>query len=259
MADQPPSHQDPAQAYAVIEQAYCEDRWKDVLAKGEPLLRELKDQRDPTSLELLQRLRLLLAHTYLYGLGKREAAEALYSAVSSSDTEPALRETARQGLEQCGQSVSAEQQAQSNQQERPPERGVEPDPALPWVATRDQASPVVKDAAGTSPDAPWVRQTPSSRTPTSLDPTPTPLEASASPSPALSLIPDVVEEPELIQVHQSDPSLAEEIELEIQSLREHAAIAAQKLSEIAIAAKKLDATDEGDEELKEGLLVVVIS
>jgi hypothetical protein len=105
------------------------------------------------------------------------------------------------------------------------------DPAPTWLGT-----PAPEAGANTAPAAPWLAAMATATTTTSSpEPTPAPTpttaavapagptlpvaaEAPAAPEPAApgreeSLIPEVVEEPELIELHQADPALAEEVEL----------------------------------------------
>jgi hypothetical protein len=188
--------------YAAIEQAYCEDRWSDVLGWGQSLLQEVAEGNDATSLGLRQRVQLLMAHTHLHGFGDRDAAESLYSAVLEGSAEPALRRGAEEGLLQCDLPVP------------PPAAMAEP--AMPWLSGGQPA-----------------------------------------------LIPEVVEEPELIEVHQADPALAEEIELvERQRLAPVSASPGQNAAAVPLRPPAASAgqapEDREDAELVRGLLRVVI-
>ena len=192
---------DPRQAsrrYSAIEEAYCDDRWNEVLERGQALRDDLTSSLDPTLVGLRQRVELLLAHSHLYGLGDREAARNLYASVLSGQAEATLTESAKQGLELC----------------QPPEEPMTP--AQPAIAAQATAAttapatsaPVTSDpgTADLQPAMPWAStglSTPSAA------PGPAPVEAAEN-----RLVPEVVEEPELIELHQSDPSLAEELELE---------------------------------------------
>jgi hypothetical protein len=195
---------DPAEAYALIEQAYCEDRWADVLAMGNPLLSELGASRESPLVDLRQRLQILLAHTNLYGLGNPDAARDLYSAVLEDDGESSLLETARQGLRQCVPSTVAPEKV--GLEKGPLQEGGSASVAMPWIDAEAGAAPEVRGTA--EPDS-----SPLSEPSIQAAPWATAISSTAA-SP--SLIPDVVDEPELIAVHQSDPLLSEEIELQIQ-------------------------------------------
>jgi hypothetical protein len=84
-------------------------------------------------------------------------------------------------------------------------------PAMPWLASLREASP----AAEASPPRQGAETSPQS----GAAPAPTPgvdlpwARPSAIAAARESLIPEVIDEPELIEVHQADPALAEEFEL----------------------------------------------
>ncbi len=132
-------------------------------------------------------------------------------------------------------------------------------PAAPWLSTatgptHTPAPTPATPAASTPPDpfaaagsvpastaqaaaaaAPWVSEAP------------TPQEQSPLPE-VESLIPDVVEEPELIEVHQADPTLAEDVEVAWKEPAPAAGTATVSLAKEPLA--------EEDEELRSGLLLV---
>lgn len=93
-------------------------------------------------------------------------------------------------------------------------------PAMPWLAKpTDAAQPAVQPAPGHGGDAPWLSNGVAASAPAredqqtrSLAEPPTALTMAAE-----TLIPDVIEEPELIEVHQADPALADPVELTIAS------------------------------------------
>lgn len=97
---------DPLERYAAIERAYCEERWMAVVQDGQTLLDELERAEQLPPEGLRERLQLLVAHAYLYGLGDRDSAEDLYQAVLRSGAEASLRQIADQGLQQCAVPVS---------------------------------------------------------------------------------------------------------------------------------------------------------
>ncbi len=186
---------DPTQQYTAIEKAYCEDRWSDVLEQGERLLARLPGD----DLGLRQRLQLLMAHTYLYGFSDRTSAADLYRAVEASQAESALRQIAAQGLQQCSVPV------------QPPADALpQPAEAAPLL---EETGPSLHEAAlalsqSETPVMPWLDTQPAGDNP------PAPLAESPATAAEPALIPEVIEEPELIEVHQADPNLAEELELE---------------------------------------------
>lgn len=181
-----------AQRYAVIEQAYAKENWAVVLQEGEGLLLQLRQSDNPQLVGLQMRLQLLLGHTQLYGCTDKSAAAGYYKAVAAQSSEAALTRIAAQGLNQCGIEEPRAEPAPTEA----PTSGV-PGPAAPWLTAATTLSvpapieavetqPLLEPAAAT-PAAPWSEP---------------------------SLIPEVVEEPELIELHQADPSLAEDVELD---------------------------------------------
>jgi hypothetical protein len=174
---------DPAQLYMAIEKAYCEDRWPDVLDQGQKLLSRLPGD----DLGLRQRLQLLLAHTYLYGFGNRDSAGELYRAVQESQAESALRQIAAQGLQQCGLPPT------------PPATPLAEPPHTPQRETEAVVTPVM----------PWL----ASPQATGDAPGEAAFPAAGEAGAPASLIPEVIDEKELIEVHQANPALAEELEL----------------------------------------------
>ncbi|MBW4529993.1 MAG: hypothetical protein KME02_04800 [Aphanothece saxicola GSE-SYN-MK-01-06B] len=219
-----------AQRYAVIEQAYSKEQWATVLQDGEELLVLLQQPSDNAQLVGLQmRLQLLLGHTQLYGYAEKSAASAYYRAVAAQSSEAALTRIAEQGLKQCA---------------------IEETPAV--QATEAAVTGAHAPTAGlpgqgvTGPAAPWLTQSPATpATSGDLETVPTtgegPAATPAAPWSGPSLIPDVVEEPELIELHQADPALAEDVELAWQ--------------EPVTAAMS---QDKADEDLLSGLMLVRI-
>jgi hypothetical protein len=197
---------DPTQLYAAIEKAYCEDRWSDVLAQGERLLAQLPSD----DLGLRQRLQLLMAHTFLYGFGDRRSAADLYHAVQASQAETALRQIAAQGLQQCDMPV---QPAQEPEPEPHPQPQADALPQPAEVAPLlEETGPSLHEAAlalsqGEAPVMPWLDTQPVEAS------EPAPLGESPTAAAVPALIPEVIDEPELIEVHQADPSLSVELEL----------------------------------------------
>lgn len=176
---------DPAARYAELEQAYTEDRWADVVRLGEGLVTDLSGSGPISQPELLGRAQLLLGHAHLYGLADPSAAQPHYRDVLAFSTDANLRQLAETALASCGDPPS-------NAGE--PEAPNEPDSFLAVVDAARQTS----QSPTTGAAAPWL--------------------AEASPQPNLEV--EVVEEPELVEVAQADPSLAEELELELSQIRE---------------------------------------
>jgi hypothetical protein len=270
-----------AQRYAVLEQAYTKEDWATVLRDGEALLGQLRQANTPGLLGLQMRLQLLLGHTHLYGFADKEAAARFYGTVASKSSEAALAKIAEQGLEQCSGTKAAATGPE-------PEPRAEPEPQAEAEATPEAAettfttpTPVTFEAAATAPPgsaattpaAPWLTsatpantttETPSGPSPATgpvgVDiagaPTPAAPWVTESPTPAPevlspeleSLIPEVVEEPELIELHQADPRLAEEVELTWKEPAPTSATAQGSLPS--------EPLPEEDEELLSGLMLV---
>jgi hypothetical protein len=227
---------DPTQLYTAIEKAYCEDRWSDVLEQGERLLARLPGD----DLGLRQRLELLMAHTYLYGFGDRAAAAGLYRSVERSQAESALRQIAAQGLQQCDVPMQPQADALPRPAEAEPlleETGPSLHEAALALSQAELGQTTAADPAPAEvPAMPWLDTQPAGQ--------PAPATGAANPTAAVepALIPEVIEEPELIEVHQADPNLAEELELKEPS--------PQRTSDWR--------EDDEDPELRKGLLRVEI-
>lgn len=200
---------DPLQRYAAIEQAYRDDRWPEVIRSGQELLGDLAAGPGPTRPGLRERLELLMAHAHLYGLGNRDRAEELYRSVLRVGAEPALREIAEQGLQQC--SLPAADAAGTEDSRM-------------WSLSDAEAA-TISGAGATGLAQPPSLNLGKERRPLVGDGQSTPAPAGGGTaavgplagSPEAPLIPEVVEEPELIEVHQADPRRAEEVEVRLQS------------------------------------------
>jgi len=218
---EPSAANDAAQRYAAIENSYSKEDWATVLIEGEVLLRELEAEGLAPFLPLRMRLQLLLGHTHLYGYDAKEKAADLYGIVAHESNEPALARIAEQGLKQCAIPAAPEPAAVTTTPLEAPTAGGTPavasgtTAAAPWL----EATAVARsaEAAASAPDASTMPAMPSTATTGTAPAAPTPIEPeipaeiSAAPWTEESLIPDVVEEPELIELHQADPSLADEV------------------------------------------------
>lgn len=222
-----------ADRYAAVEAAYCADRWQDVLDQGQRLLGDLDPLNDALATALRQRLQLLMAHTHLHGFGDRDAAEDLYrQVVTTANAEPALRRSAEEGLQQCHRPIvratadvgeppgpaAAPTSAATPAPERPLPEPVAPpltvDPAIPFAAGTASATASLNQEAAT----PWLEANPPTAAAVALVTEQPPAgmgEPTPPPTPARRLMAEVVEEPELLEVHRVDPLLAEEIELDL--------------------------------------------
>ncbi len=214
------SANDAAQRYAVIEQAYSREKWDTVLGDGEELLQKLRQSDNPQLTGLKLRLQLLLGHTQLYGFGDKAAATGYYGTVAEQSSEAALTRIAEQGLKQCAIEEAAA-----------PTTGAavaDTVATTPAFLTEGAAGPAGTAQAVTGAAAPWLTTTPATAAPSAAIPAPaadleaapaadapaaSPASAAAAPWSEPSLIPEVVEEPELIELHQADPALADDVEL----------------------------------------------
>lgn len=239
---------DAPRRYAELEQAYVEERWPSVRGNGQDLLDALEESDDPEALALANRVRVLMGHAHLYGLGEPDVAEDYYRAVLASNAESQLRQIAAEGLQQCQRPAGAAPEATAGadqaasaapvvQESQAPveaaavavrtEQASGDDPfqaALNAAATAAAATPATTKAA-----MPWLADL-AADSPLPAQP-PAPLETGANPFalPATAADPgalaprlevEVVEEPELLEVAQADPGLAEELELELSRIRE---------------------------------------
>lgn len=302
-----PDTSDWQKRYAVIEKAYCQGRWATVVEAGTLLLRELIEAGGVAeAMALRHRMQLLMAHTLLHGYGDRDAAEDLYEVVRQSDAEPALRQIAEDGLDQCHQPLVSTMVTEPEDDEEAPSRPTlflpeteraeseeksgpksrtktssakalqmplhpmpamdpEPEPeeeTLPNTTETDTAGLADRgigadpfklgedDAAPAKPKRkepvmPWLSQ-PASLEPEAPSATELPWLQKKEPS---ALIPDVVDEPELIEVHQASPMLAEEVDVVFTPYP------SASRREPALEPRE---PEEEDGELKSGLLLVVV-
>lgn len=209
---------DAAQRYAVIEQAYSKENWATVLGDGEELLAQLRPSDNPQLIGLQMRLQLLLGHTQLYGYGDKAAAAGFYGAVVAQSREAALTRIADQGLKQCG--IDELPREAATPAEPTTAIGPAPDagitsPAAPWLTTAPVTKPAVIAATTSAEPSPAaaLETAPAYAAARAETVETVPMGAPAAPWNEPSLIPEVVEEPELIELHQADPTLAEELEL----------------------------------------------
>jgi hypothetical protein len=249
MAPSPPAN-DPGERYAELERAYIEDRWPDVLKQGGQLIADLSNDPDPVTADLTSRAHLLLGHAHLYGLRDPAAALPFYQALLGGPADPDLRRIAEEALPYC----------------QPP---VEP------------AAPSAEQAGGVFTTATATDATPWLDAPIRLE-KPIRVEKSietevggmlTAPSTTIgevvpSLEVEVVEEPELVEVAQADPSLAEELEIELTRIRERRASSrfeASATEKLVTAAPAVEAALEEPDDLMEdpellaGLLRVVVT
>jgi hypothetical protein len=291
-----PLANDPGERYAELERAYTEDRWPDVLEQGGQLIADLSNDPDPVTADLASRAHLLLGHAHLYGLRDPAAALPHYQALIAGSADPDLRRIAEEALPYCQSTVepaapeaaagvfataaatatdaaaAAAAASPTVAQELFPRAAIEPtaeplvDPLLDtqgqWISQAGTASEAITEAA-----TPWLNG------PIRLEQA---IETKvggmlAAPGTTIGeLVPslevEVVEEPELMEVAQADPILAEELEIELTRIRERRAshrgdgTATQELATPA-PADSLEGPDNlmEDPELLAGLLRVVVT
>lgn len=267
--------------YGVIENAYCQGRWGAVMENGTVLLRELLDAGGDGEVEALRhRMQLLMAHTLLHGYGDRDAAEDLYEVVRSSDAEPTLRQMAEDGLDLCHQPLPStlaieEDEEDASEETSPPalflpdtepaelERSRSPAsqmPLRPLLPVESEIHPeadpapdappependlgVAADPFGARGEGSFSQQEQGLPVmPWRSEPSPAPMEQRLN----MALTADVVEEPELIELHQATPSMAEEMDLQIKEEVDPAPSGSE------------DGEPEEDGDLRTGLLLVVV-
>ena len=182
MAEPSPPH-DLTQRYRAVEAAYRDDRWPDVILEGQTLLNDLHGAPGDDNDAMGQRLRLLMAHAHLYGFADRGAAESLYRLVLASGADASLHQIANEGLMVC---------------------------AEPLAITPPQVEPKAKTEIPKEAPTPWLS---SWKQPANPMAEPLPFQtseelASRGTEGLPRLVPDVVDEPEMIEVHQADPQRA---------------------------------------------------
>lgn len=213
---------DPAESnqfdfYAAVEAAYRNGDWDTVLEQGAVLNRRLARAGGANVQALRQRLELMLAHTHLYGFGNAESAQRHYQALLNQPVEASLRQIAEDGLKQCGDHVVA-----------PADRSGDPETSTAGPSEREtsQGSDQPDASEGSAAAEPWLNDLNSNRA-TAANTTTMTGKTSYSSAEARTgmaaetngltlgetLVPEVIDEPELLEIHQADPSLAEEVEL----------------------------------------------
>jgi len=290
-----PLANDPSERYSELERAYTEDRWPDVLEQGNQLIADLSNGPDPVTADLASRAHLLLGHAHLYGLRNPAAALPHYQALLAGSADPDLRRIAEEALPYCQSTVepaapeaaagvfrtapatatdatAAATASPSVAQELFPRAAFEPtteplgdqilDTQGQWIHQAGTASEPITEAA-----TPWLDG-------------PIRLEQAiqtgvggmvAAPGKTIKeLVPslevEVVEEPELMEVAQADPSLAEELEIELTGIGERRASqrgdgTATKEQKTPAPADSLEEPDDlmEDPELLAALLRVVVT
>jgi hypothetical protein len=263
------------QRYGQIEEAYRQQEWSIVMDQGQTLLADLENQPEGGA-GLKPRLQLLMAHALLYGFNDTLMAEDLYTRVAGDSSEIDLQPVAEAGIHNCRANRAQRRENEARAQDEAAQRRIA-EQEEPTSATANQnksqpASPVPGAGDGArspGPVMPWLTQTAADSALVSQDWAPL----------GETLIPEIVDEPELLELHQTGSSLAEEVDLMVRerlgvglaelgdpnrhsiesvAFAEQAAPAekAQQAGEPA----KVSAQAEGeDDDLMAGLLRVVLS
>jgi hypothetical protein len=295
MAPSPLANDPSSRRYSELERAYTEDRWPDVLEQGGQLIADLTNDPDPVTADLASRAHLLLGHAHLYGLRDPAAALPHYQALLAGSADPDLRRIAEEALPYCQSTVepaapeaaagvfatapatatdatAAAAASPTVAQELFPRTVIEPtaeplgdqilDTQGQWIPQAGTAAAAITEAA-----TPWLDG------PIRLEQAITTKGGGMLAAPGTTigeLVPslevEVVEEPELMEVAQADPSLAEELEIELTRIRERRAshrgggTATEELATPA-PADSLEEPDDlmEDPELLAGLLRVVVT
>jgi len=261
------------QRYGQIEEAYRQQEWSIVMDQGQTLLEDLEKQPEDEA-GLKPRLQLLMAHALLYGFNDTLMAEALYTKVAGDSSESDLQPVAEAGIQNCRANRAqrredeARAQAEAAQRRKAEQKGL--DSATANQNQSPPASPMTGAGAGSpGPVMPWLTQTASDSALVSQDWAPM----------GETLIPEIVEEPELLELHHSGSSLAEEVDLmvrerlgvglaELGDPNRHSfesvayakqAATAEKAEQPGTTAKVSAQAEDEDEDLMAGLLRVVLS
>jgi hypothetical protein len=281
------------QRYGQIEEAYRQQEWSTVMEQGQSLLADLEKQPEAAA-GVKPRLQLLMAHTLLYGYNNSLVAEDFYTRVAAVNSESDLQPIAEEGINNCRTNraerqenearAQAEAEARANAEAEAQQRRKAAQEEL--ISARDnQSQPTspVPGAGSPGPVMPWLVQTEVQKE--SVDSAATAPTQTACHSALVSqerapvgetLIPEIVDEPELLELHQAESSLAEEVDLMVRDRLgvglaelgdrnrhsiESVALAEQaELAEQAQEAARIVAQAEGeDEDLMAGLLRVVLS
>jgi hypothetical protein len=301
-----PLANDPGERYSELERAYTEDRWPDVLKQGGQLIADLSTDPDPVTADLANRAHLLLGHAHLYGLRDPAAALPHYQALLAGPADPDLRRIAEEALPYCQPPVEPAAPeaaagvfttATATATDATAAAAASPTAAQersPWAAIETTAEPLGDQLldtqgqwiprAGTAPEGiteaatPWLDEPIRLEKSIQLEKTIEPEVGGVLAAPGFasqdvvpSLEVEVVEEPELMEVAQADPSLAEELEIELTRIRESRAssqVDASAMQELGSAAQArgpaLEEPDDLDDlmedpELLAGLLRVMVT
>jgi len=253
------------QRYGQIEEAYRQQEWSIVMDQGQTLLEDLEKQPEDEA-GLKPRLQLLMAHALLYGFNDTLMAEALYTKVAGDSSESDLQPVAEAGIHNCRANRAQRREDEARARAEAAQRHKDEQEALISATANQNQSQSASPGPGAGspgPAMPWLTQTAADSALVSQDWAP----------PGETLIPEIVDEPELLELHQSESSLAEEVDLMVRERLgvglaelgdpnrhsiESVAMAEQAEQAQARARVPAQAEDE-DEDLMAGLLRVVLS
>ena len=250
------------QRYGQIEEAYRQQEWSIVMDQGQTLLADLEKQPEAGA-GLKPRLQLLMAHALLYGFNDTLMAEDLYTRVAGESSESDLQPVAEAGILNCRANRAQRRESEARTQaEAAQRRKAEQEALLSATANQNQSQPASPGpgAGRPGPVMPWLTQTAAESALVSQDWAPL----------GETLIPEIVDEPELLELHQSESSLAEEVDLMV---RERLGVGLAELGDpnrhsiesVALAEQAEESTrvlvqaEDEDEDLMAGLLRVVLS
>jgi len=253
------------QRYGQIEEAYRQQEWSIVMDQGQTLLADLEKQPEGGA-GLKPRLQLLMAHALLYGFNDTLMAEDLYTRVAGESSESDLQPVAEAGILNCRANRAQRRESEARTQaEAAQRRKAEQEALLSATANQNQSQPASPGpgAGRPGPVMPWLTQTAAESALVSQDWAPL----------GETLIPEIVDEPELLELHQSESSLAEEVDLMV---RERLGVGLAELGDpyrhsiesVALAEQAEQAeestrvtaqAEDEDDDLMAGLLRVVLS
>jgi hypothetical protein len=261
------------QRYGQIEDAYRQQEWSIVMDQGQSLLADLEKQPEAGA-GLKPRLQLLMAHALLYGFNDTLMAEDLYTRVAGDSSESDLQPVAEAGIHNCRANRAQRRENEARAQaEAAQHRKAEQEELISATANQNQsqpASPVPGAGAGSpGPVMPWLTKTAADSALVSQDWAPL----------GETLIPEIVDEPELLELHQTGSSVAEDVDLmvrerlgvglaELGDPNRHSiesvafaeqAATAEKAQQAGEPAKVSAQAEDEDEDLMAGLLRVVLT
>ena len=261
------------QRYGQIEEAYRQQEWSIVMDQGQTLLADLEKQPEAGA-GLKPRLQLLMAHALLYGFNDTLMAEDLYTRVAGDSSESDLQPVAEAGIHNCRANRAQRRENEARAQaEAAQHRKAEQEELISATANQNQsqpASPVPGAGAGSpGPVMPWLTQTAADSALVSQDWAPL----------GETLIPEIVDEPELLELHQTGSSVAEDVDLmvrerlgvglaELGDPNRHSiesvafaeqAATAEKAQQAGEPAKVSAQAEDEDDDLMAGLLRVVLT